>query len=236
VKSLLRFAGFLGLIAAGLHPVFAAAAEPPRAEFRICIDPGHPSENNDGAQLTNGLREVSVNWEIAVLLRDILERDGFTVLTTKKRETEFVTNKDRALLANGAHADLFLRLHADDGPSTGFTVYYPRRQGTSHGVSGPSMVVLASSKSAAQLFHPAFARALEGILKDNGLHGEEGTFIGAKQGALTGSIFSEVPTILVEMVFLTNQRDADWIRRDSNKTVMAQALATGVRAIFDARR
>jgi N-acetylmuramoyl-L-alanine amidase len=233
VKSLLRFAGVLGLVAGGFHPV---AAEPARADFRICIDPGHPSENNDGAQLTNGLREVSVNWEIAVLLKDILERDGFTVLTTKKREAEFVTNKDRALVANAAHADLFLRLHADDGPSTGFTVYYPRRQGASHGTTGPSPAVLASSKSAAQLFHPAFARALEGILKDNGLHGEEGTFIGARQGALTGSIFSEVPTILVEMVFLTNQRDADWIKRDANKTVMAQALATGVRAVFDARQ
>jgi N-acetylmuramoyl-L-alanine amidase len=211
----------------------AAPVASTRASICICIDPGHPSENNDGATVTNGLREVSVNWQIALLLRDLLSRDGFKVVLTKKSESEFVTNKDRAAIANAAEAKLFLRLHADAGPSTGFTVYYPRRRGTAHGTTGPSEEVLASSTAAATRFHPAFAAALRGKLKDNGLHGEEGTLIGGRQGALTGSIFSKVPTVLVEMVFLTNARDAEWINEEANKTIMAEALAAGVKAVFD---
>jgi N-acetylmuramoyl-L-alanine amidase len=204
-----------------------------RAAICICIDPGHPSENNDGATLTNGLREVSVNWQVAMLLRDLLEREGFKVVMTKKSESEFVTNKDRAAIANAAEARLFLRLHADAGASSGFTVYYPRRRGTAHGVTGPAPEVLTSSTAAATRFHPAFADALRGKLKDNGVHGEEGTLIGGRQGALTGSIFSKVPTVLVEMVFLTSPRDAEWIKEEANKTIMAQALASGVKAVFD---
>ena len=107
-------------------------------KFRVCIDPGHPSENNDGGELTNGLREVTVNWEVALLLRRELESDGFTVVMTKESESEFVTNKDRAEIANRAQADLLLRLHADAGKATGFTVYYPRKQGTVRGVTGPA--------------------------------------------------------------------------------------------------
>ncbi len=84
----------------------------------ICIDPGHPSENNDGKELANGLREVSVNWEVAVLLKQELERDDFVVLMTKQSESEFVSNKDRAAVANNGHADLLLRLHADAGPGS----------------------------------------------------------------------------------------------------------------------
>ncbi|HEX8077623.1 MAG TPA: N-acetylmuramoyl-L-alanine amidase [Chthoniobacterales bacterium] len=202
----------------------------PRRAVCICIDPGHPSENNDGATLTNGLREVSVNWQVALLLRDLLEHDGFKVVMTKKSETEFVANKDRAGVANAAEADLFVRLHADAGAASGFTVYYPSHPGRAHGLTGPSPEVLASSKAVAARFHNAFAEALRGKLKDNGLRGEQGTLIGGRQGALTGSIFSKVPTVLVEMVFLTTAKDAEWIKQDANKATIAAALAAGVRA------
>src|SRR6266576_182409 len=194
------------------------ASEKSGKQFCVCIDPGHPSENNDGGAVTNGLREVTVNWEVALLLRDELEKDGMKVVMTKKSE-----------------ADLFLRLHADAGKSTGFTIYYPRKEGTVHGVTGPSKDVLQSSAAAAKQFHTAFATALEQKLRDNGVKGDEDTFIGSRQGALTGSIFSEVPTILVEMVFLTNPADAEWIKQDRNKQTMARALAAGVRAVRDSR-
>jgi N-acetylmuramoyl-L-alanine amidase len=216
-------------------PVRSMAATSPE-NFCVCIDPGHPSENNDGEKLTNGLRETTLNWEVALLLKQRLEADGFKVVLTKTTEKEFVTNRRRAEIANAAKASLFLRLHADEGKSTGFTVYYPSRPGRSQGVEGPSAEVLAASKRAGSLFHHAFASNLKGQLKDNGLRGEEGTFIGGKQGALTGSIFSKVPTLLVEMIFISSPKDAEWIKQDSNKRVMVQALAAGIHAIFEADR
>jgi N-acetylmuramoyl-L-alanine amidase len=227
------FLFWLVIVTAALGAVTPLAANSP-ANFCVCIDPGHPSENNDGEKLTNGLRETTLNWEVALLLRQRLEEDGFRVIMTKTTEKEYVTNKRRAEIANAAEASLFLRLHADEGNSSGFTVYYPSRRGTSQGVEGPSAEVLAGSKRAGPIFHRTFANNLKGELKDNGLRGEEGTFIGAKQGALTGSIFSKVPTLLVEMIFITSQQDAEWIKQESNKRVMAQALAAGIRALFDA--
>jgi N-acetylmuramoyl-L-alanine amidase len=172
-----------------------------------------------------------VNWQVAVLLRRELEGGDIEVVMTKKSESEFVSNEDRAAIANNAHADLFLRLHADAGNSTGFTVYYPRKEGSIRGKTGPGAAVLRSSAKAATLFHRVFTAALQGKLRDNGLRGDEETFIGGRQGALTGSIFSTVPTILVEMVFLTNRTDAEWIGQEPNRIVMAKALATGVRAV-----
>ena len=208
-------------------------AAPATGIFCVCIDPGHPSENNDGAKVTNGLSETTLNWEVALLLKQRLESDGIKVILTKKTEKEFVTNRHRAEIANSAAASLFLRLHADEGDSTGFTVYYPSRRGNWHGIEGPSAEVLSSSKRAAANFHRAFAASLSGKLKDNGLRGEEGTLIGGKQGALTGSIFSEVPTLLVEMIFLTSRHDAEWIKQESNKRAMVDALAAGVHALLE---
>jgi N-acetylmuramoyl-L-alanine amidase len=58
--------------------------------------------------------------------------------------------------------------------------------------------------------------------------------IGSKQGALTGSIFSNVPVLLVETCSLTNKHDADWIRQPKNQLKMALALAKGCAAARDA--
>jgi N-acetylmuramoyl-L-alanine amidase len=199
--------------------------------FHVCIDPGHPSENNDGRTLSHGLREVTVCWQVALLLRRQLEQAGVQVTLTKQQEGQFVPNRDRALLANAVGADLLLRLHADAGGGTGFTVYYPRRQGVAERTTGPSTEVLRASAAAARRFYPMFAAALKGRLRDNGLRGDEQTLIGRRQGALTGSIFSRVPTLLVEMAFLTNARDAAWIRQAPNQQRMAAALAQGVLAL-----
>src|SRR5207244_11175274 len=160
--------------------------------------------SNDGGAVMYRLGEGTMNWEVGLLLCDELEKDRMKVVMTKKSEGEFITNKDRAAIANESDADLFLRLHADAGKSTGCPISYPRKEGTVHGVTGPSKDVLQSSAAAAKQFHTAFATALEQKLRDNGVKGDEDTFIGSRQGALTGSIFSETPTILVEMVFLTN--------------------------------
>src|SRR5207248_10418473 len=105
--------GFLFGATIAQSVVAEAASEKSGKQFCVCIDPGHPSENNDGGAVTNGLREVTVNWEVAVLLRDELEKDGIKVVMTKKSEGEFITNKNRAAIANESDGDLFLRLHAD---------------------------------------------------------------------------------------------------------------------------
>lgn len=221
----------LALIVSTWASESAAASNPSHAAFRVCIDPGHPSEKNDGNELLNGVREVDVNWEVAQRLKKLLEDKGFAVTMTKSSVREYVTNKDRALIANNAHADLMLRLHADSAGPSGFTLYHPRKQGETQGRKGPAATVIEASETAAKIFHPAFASALRSELKDNGIRGDEQTEIGSKQGALTGSIFSAVPTLLVEMVNLAKREDARWISQPEKQQLMTEALLGGVVAV-----
>ncbi len=223
------------VIAMSLLVASANAAEPvPKSPFRVCIDPGHPSENNDGRELLNGVREVEINWAVAQILRRLLEQRGYEVVLTKSSLGEYVTNKQRAEIANKSGADLMLRLHADSEGPGGFTIYYPRKQGEAKGVKGPSPAVVEASARAAKPFHAALAAQLRQQLRDNGIKGDEQTFIGGKQGALTGSIHSEVPALLVEMANLAKQEDAKWIRDTANQEILARALLAGVAAVADA--
>jgi len=148
---------------------------------------------------------------------------------TKSAEAEFVTNRDRAERANRAGAVLLVRLHTDASRGRGFAVYYPDRQGTSAGMTGPSTLVIEKSRQAAEAVHGGMAAVLQGALPDNGVRGDSRTFVGSRQGALTGSIFSRVPVVLIEMVVLTDSADASFIKTDAGQRRMAQAIAEGVR-------
>lgn len=196
----------------------------------ICLDPGHPSESGRGTRGRH-TTEIAVAWRIAKLLETRLEADGYNVVLTKRSSSQFVTNRRRAEIANVAHADLFLRLHCDASSETGFGVYYPDRPGIApDGHKGPSEEALRRTKPVAESFHAALAQALAGKLHDHGLMGDDKTAIGSRQGALTGSIYSDVPTVLVEMVVLTNASDEAFIRSKQGTAAMVSALAAAVQA------
>jgi N-acetylmuramoyl-L-alanine amidase len=124
-----------------------------------------------------------------------------------------------------------VRLHCDAAAGSGFTVYYPSTTGKSaEGIVGPSASVLAASRRVAVPFHQAMSKSLKGSLKDNGLKTDRATAIGGKQGALTGSIFSHVPVLLVEMVVLTNPKDEAFVASAAGEAKLTEALAAGVAA------
>ncbi|CAN5371357.1 hypothetical protein BH11ARM1_BH11ARM1_02370 [soil metagenome] len=195
----------------------------------IAIDPGHPSEVGSG---THGkkITELKVAWQIGVALNERLKSLGYRTVMTKSTENEKVTNRRRAEIGNEAKASLMVRLHCDAGSGSGFAVFYPTQQGTSHGVKGPSVEVLKGSKREANLFYLGLSQSLKGQLNNQGLKSDLATAIGGQQGALTGSVFSKVPVVLVEMVVLTNPKDEGFILSKTGQNAMVKGLADGVRA------
>jgi N-acetylmuramoyl-L-alanine amidase len=196
----------------------------------VCIDPGHPSEVASGKNLQNGTSEAHTDWAVATKLREELEARGYEVVLTKASEDELVRNKDRALVANRARASLMIRLHCDASAERGFAVYYPDRRGRAKdGTTGPGAGVIEESRRAAEAVHAGLADGLSGALNDNGVRTDFQTKVGREQGgALTGSIFSEVPVVTIEMVVLSDGSDAEFIKTDEGQRRMAESIANGV--------
>jgi N-acetylmuramoyl-L-alanine amidase len=213
--------------------VCSAAASAQLQGKTICLDPGHPSEVGRGTK-GKRLSELRVVWDMALLLKPRLEKMGAKVVMTKRSLNQMVKNRDRAAVANQSKADLMLRLHCDAAAGSGFAVFYPDRQGKSQGVTGPSKEMLAKVEPMAIRFHAALAEALKGKLGDLGLKSDAKTAVGSKQGALTGSIFSKVPSILVELVVLTNPKDEAFIASARGRRQYADALAKAVVAALKA--
>jgi len=206
--------------------------------FIVCLDPGHPSEVSDGKTVQNGVTENEINWLIASEMKTILERNGIEIVMTKQEEDEYVTNAERAQIANESGADLLFRIHCDTGPpaTRGMTFYYPDRQGTWNGHTGPPAHVISHSKEAATAIHKAVSTELNGLLPDRGVKTDNDTNVGRQQGgALRASILSRVPVVLVEVCFLSNPEDAAVVRNPETRSKVAAALANGIIKYLNSR-
>jgi N-acetylmuramoyl-L-alanine amidase len=201
----------------------------------IALDPGHPSETSQGASGPEGATEIEVNWAVAQELRTILEERGYVVVMTKLVEDELVTNRHRAEIGSYLGADFMVRLHCDAGSHRGTATYYPDRQGTRWGVTGPSQEVIDGSRALVEIFHPAMIEALGPGWPDLGIRGDSQTRVGSQQGALTGSIFSRIPVVTVEMVVITQPEGEAFISSPQGQARMARAMAAGIEAYYRSR-
>ena len=222
------------LLAGVLWTTQSQSAEQRKPQFIVCIDPGHPSETSAGAN-ANGVSENTMNWNVAVRLANKLNKAGIPYVLTKTKIKQKVTNKRRAEIANGANpykkpTSAFIRLHCDVGGGEGFEWYYPDRAGRKDGVTGPSKIVQQNSRALAWTMNDAMKPILKGHLKSNPIKTDAATFVGGKQGGvLTGSIYSKVPTALIEMCFINKKKDARFIASEKGQEKMADALLAGIK-------
>jgi N-acetylmuramoyl-L-alanine amidase len=124
-----RFSAASGVppdLARTLPPAVVPAPTPkPQGRLRIVLDPGHGGID-PGAQY-DGLTEADLMLTFALELRALLIRAGFDVAMTRDADV-FVPLESRVTFAREAQADVFLSLHADSlpeeaGSAHGATVY-----------------------------------------------------------------------------------------------------------------
>jgi N-acetylmuramoyl-L-alanine amidase len=107
-------------------PAFLRAAPPQREgadRFTVVLDPGHGGID-PGAE-NEGLNEKELMLSFARTLAEVLRRAGVEVVLTRDDDV-FVSLQSRVAIAHRAHADLFISLHADSlsqGGARGATVY-----------------------------------------------------------------------------------------------------------------
>ena len=97
----------------------------PLAIKRIVIDPGHGGKD-PGAISPKGTKEKDINLRIAKLLKRELEKKGFIVYLTRKKDI-YLSLQKRVEIAKDKRADLFISIHANSNRNpkvNGVEVYY----------------------------------------------------------------------------------------------------------------
>jgi N-acetylmuramoyl-L-alanine amidase len=93
----------------------------------VVIDPGHGGIDN-GTRAATGEMEKTIVLEFSLLLRDKIEKTGKYRVVMTRSDDSFIALGDRVALARARQASLFISIHADalrraEGDAQGATVY-----------------------------------------------------------------------------------------------------------------
>lgn len=212
---------------------------------RIVIDAGHGGHDS-GTLGADGIEEKDVVLDVALRVGKLLhERLGAEIIYTRSDDT-FIPLETRTAIANKAQADLFLSIHANssqDSTARGVEVYYlnftsdPTALDVAareNAVSGASVHQLSDLVKKITLKDKIsesreFAADVEGSLFAGLTKGNSGLKDrGVKKAPFVVLIGANMPSILAEISFVTNPRDAEQLRQPEYRQRVAESLYAGV--------
>ena len=212
---------------------------------RIVIDAGHGGHDS-GTIGIDGIEEKEVVLDVALRLGHLLtQRLGAEVIYTRSDDT-FVPLETRTAIANKAQADLFLSVHANSSPESsarGVETYYLNFTSQpdaievaarENAVSGQSIYQLSDLVKKITLKDKIaesreFASDVDASLYSGLQRGNEGLKNrGVKKAPFIVLIGANMPSILAEISFVTNPRDAAQMRQPEYRERIAQSLYRGV--------
>lgn len=239
------------------HPRAPVKAESRRKQGPgplVMLDPGHGGKD-PGAIGVSGTYEKHIALAAAEQLRALLEREGaYRVVLTRTRD-EFIPLEQRVEIAQRHGASLFISMHADALPShqvRGASVYT-----LSNTASDAQSAELAVRENSADRFigaayheyPPQVGRILASLVRRetrvdssrvarqlvNNLDQDVPMLPNPDRHAGFVVLQSvEIPSVLVEMGFMSNPRDESFLRQPAYRVKVATAMKRAVDAYFEA--
>ena len=224
----------------------------------IVIDPGHGGPDT-GAKAADGeIMEKNVVLDFSMTLRDQLEKSGkYRVVLTRTDDT-FIPLAERVKMARQRQAALFISIHADslpkaEGDVQGATVSplsdttsdseaakLAEAENRSDVVAGIDMarepgdvadILIDLAQRETKGYSHQFARTLVGEMKSAmRLHKKP-----LKSASFVVLKAPDVPSVLVELGYMTNKNDLKLLTSDGWRAKAAGSIAEGVEAFFRTR-
>jgi N-acetylmuramoyl-L-alanine amidase len=229
-------------------PNAAAAALP-----LVVIDPGHGGRD-PGAIGKGGLKEKDVVLRIALHAKSLLEGQKKAKVVLTRDADKFIPLERRAWIANSRSADLFVSIHVNAHPNRsvdGVETYYldnttdraARRVAAlenatpDKGLDDLSRILIdlrcnANAWESNELAH-TMQEALVGRLRTRG-YGETRN-LGAKGSLFYVLIGAHMPSVLVEVAFITNAVDEKRLKLAAYQKALGEGIASGIAEYLERR-
>jgi len=243
-----------GAASASADPSTARAGAPQEARERwkldtVVIDPGHGGK--DPGATANGYYEKTIVLSVAKKLGGYLEdKLGLNVVYTRDRD-RFIALKERGRMANQAGAKLFISLHVNAARSRsaqGTETYFLGRHKTEAAQKvmerensvirfeenteryeryDPQTLVV---QELAQSMYMQKSEELAGLIQNQFTNRVHRKNRGVHQAGFYVLWSASMPSVLVELGFLTNPSEARFLASDRGQTYLASAIFRAVRS------
>jgi N-acetylmuramoyl-L-alanine amidase len=213
---------------------------------RIVVDAGHGGHDT-GTIGPTGLMEKDLCLDVALRLGKIIKQrlPGAEVVFTRSDDS-FIPLEERTAIANEAHADLFISIHANssqDHGARGIETYYLNLKG-----SPEAMEVAARENAVANVGIHDLEDLVKKIARNEKID-ESREFAediqaslsqrvqkanktvknrGVRKAPFVVLIGADMPSILTEISFLSNPADEQLLKQPENRQRVAEGLYQGV--------
>jgi N-acetylmuramoyl-L-alanine amidase len=224
--------------------------EPGLEEIRkIVIDPGHGGDD-PGAVGPSGIQEKDIVLSVGKKLGDILTAKYEAEVIYTRDKDIFIPLNERTEIANSKKADLFISVHANASPrrdARGIETYFLnwtddkeamkvaarenkisfRKMEKMHGDLQMILQDLArkNKNEESMKLASSIQSAMVSTLKDNYTGIED---LGVKYALFYVLVGAEMPSILVEISFISNIEEEKRLSEEAYKNKIAEAIATGI--------
>jgi N-acetylmuramoyl-L-alanine amidase len=214
---------------------------------KVVIDPGHGGRD-PGAIGRSGLKEKDAVLDISKRLARILKEAGYEVILTRDNDT-FIPLASRSRIANEAGADIFLSIHANANrvrSLSGFEVYYVSQdvsdvdralvtaentdlepRGTV--IAAESLDLKATVWDMIYTSNRAESIDLARYLCSNARACLPARIIGVKGAPFHVLRSTQMPSVLVEVGFVSNSKEEKMLNNSFYRQEIAEAIAQGVK-------
>lgn len=203
----------------------------------ICIDAGHQGKGNNSkeaigpgsstqkAKVTTGATGVSshknesqINLEIALKLKNELQARGYTVIMTRTSQNVNISNQQRAAIGNQNKAGAVIHLHCDsiDNKSTR---------------GAHTIAITKNNPYCPELYNSSSSLAkkvIQAYCAETGIKNKGVSY----RDDLTGLNWSQVPSIYIEMGFLSHPTEDQLLANDAFQNKCAKGIANGIDQYF----
>jgi N-acetylmuramoyl-L-alanine amidase len=226
-------------------PLARAKQNPGPAVRKIVLDPGHGGKD-PGAIGSGGIAEKDIVLAVAKKLANKLKRDMGADVVLTRTDDRFIPLEERTAIANAQGADLFISLHMNASPNPearGLETYYldntndeaslrlaARENGTSRKQVSDLQFILSdmiqnmkledSINLAHRLHHSLVGRLSSGFTEVKDL--------GVKKALFYVLVGARMPSVLVEMFFISNPAEARAMSEESYQDTVVEALYDGI--------
>jgi len=178
----------------------------PLSGISVLLDPGHGGPEDLGSRGPTGYPEKDVTLILANLVRDRLIAQGATVSMTREGDIDLYPN-DRAKMINQMEPTIAISLHYNALPDSGDALNTRGVGAFWYNTQAHSLADSLHNRLVTTLDRPSY-----GIFWDN--------------LALTRPTVA--PAVLLELGFMTNPEEFEWITNSQAQEKLAEAIAEGI--------
>jgi N-acetylmuramoyl-L-alanine amidase len=230
---------------------FSFIKNDPQKPFIVVLDAGHGG--HDHGNLGNGFVEKEIALDVTLQVGEILEKEpSIKVVYTRKTDV-FIILEERAPIANKIDADIFVSIHCDAFTKSaaygaGTFVMGLNKSGKNLSTAKKENEVIFLEENYEERyagFDPSSPESLIGLTLMQEEYLDQSIMLAAliqnnmvnklkrKDRSVRQDVFwvlhhSYMPSVLIEMGFLTNKKEGTYINSKKGRKEMAREIAKGI--------